>query len=120
LQQNHETYVKIKGRWIYLYRAVDKEGKTVDFLLRAKGDVAAAKAFFRRAFTVQIVQRLSRRRTPSTIIASRRASSVSDSVPRGRSQAQTGDKGAISPRSAKSFNFKKKSFKIGSRLIIVA
>ncbi len=48
-----ETYVKIKGRWTYLYRAVDKEGKTVDFLLRAKRDVAAAKAFFRRAFKGQ-------------------------------------------------------------------
>ncbi len=48
-----ETYVKIKGRWTYLYRAVDKEGKTVDFLLRAKRDVAAVKAFFRRAFTRQ-------------------------------------------------------------------
>ena len=48
-----ETYVKIKGRWTYLYRAVDKEGKTVDVLLRAKRDVAAAKAFFRRAFRGQ-------------------------------------------------------------------
>jgi hypothetical protein len=41
-----ETYVKIKGRWTYVYRAVDKEGKAADFLLRAKRDVAAAKAFF--------------------------------------------------------------------------
>ena len=48
-----ETYVKIKGRWTYLYRAVDKAGKTVDFLLRAKRDVAAAKAFFRRALASQ-------------------------------------------------------------------
>jgi transposase-like protein len=48
-----ETYVKIKGRWTYLYRAVDKEGKTVDFLLRAKRDIAAAKAFFRRVFRRQ-------------------------------------------------------------------
>ena len=48
-----ETYVKINGRWTYLYRAVDKEGKTVDVLLRAKRDVAAAKAFFRRAFRGQ-------------------------------------------------------------------
>ena len=48
-----ETYVKIKGNWTYLYRAVDSEGKTVDFLLRAKRDVAAAKAFFQRAFEAQ-------------------------------------------------------------------
>jgi transposase-like protein len=48
-----ETYLKIKGRRNYLYRAVDKEGKTVDFLLRANWDIAAAKAVFRRALRRQ-------------------------------------------------------------------
>ncbi len=45
--------MKIKGHWTNLYRAVDKQGKTVDFLLRAKRDVTSAKAFFRRAFKNQ-------------------------------------------------------------------
>jgi putative transposase len=44
-----ETYIKIKGVWKYLYRAVDKEGQTVDFLLTAKRDTAAAKRFFDKA-----------------------------------------------------------------------
>ena len=44
-----ETYVKVKGMWKYLYRAVDKQGKTVDFLLTAKRDMAAAKRFFDKA-----------------------------------------------------------------------
>jgi putative transposase len=44
-----ETYIKVKGVWKYLYRAVDKEGKTVDFLLTAKRDKAAAKRFFDKA-----------------------------------------------------------------------
>ena len=47
-----QTYVKIKGRWTYLYHA-DSDGKTIDFLLRANRDVAAAKAFFQRAFNSQ-------------------------------------------------------------------
>jgi putative transposase len=44
-----ETYIKVKGVWKYLYRAVDKQGKTVDFLLTAKRDTTAAKRFFDKA-----------------------------------------------------------------------
>ena len=44
-----ETYIKVAGQWKYLYRAVDKTGDTVDFLLRAKRNHAAARAFFERA-----------------------------------------------------------------------
>lgn len=44
-----ETYIKLNGKWIYLYRAVDKYGNTIDFLLRQKRDASAAKAFFKRA-----------------------------------------------------------------------
>ena len=44
-----ETYVRVKGRWTYLYRAVDSRGQTIDFLLSAKRDAAAAKRFFRKA-----------------------------------------------------------------------
>ena len=47
-----ETYSKVKGVWKYLYRAVDKEGKTVDFLLTAKRDMVAAKRFFDKSMGV--------------------------------------------------------------------
>src|SRR5262245_31273762 len=48
-----ETYVKIKGKWAYLYRAVDKEGHTIDFLLTPDRDRDAAEAFLRKAIRNQ-------------------------------------------------------------------
>ena len=44
-----ETYIKIRGQWKYLYRAVDKDGDTIDFLLTAKRDAKAALRFIRQA-----------------------------------------------------------------------
>jgi transposase-like protein len=54
-----ETYIKVKGIWVYLYRAVHKAGKMMDFYLSRKRDVAAAKAFLRKA--------MRRQRTPTKI-----------------------------------------------------
>jgi transposase-like protein len=48
-----ETYVKIRGAWAYLYRAVDRAGNTVDFRLSTRRDGTAAKAFFRKAIKTQ-------------------------------------------------------------------
>src|ERR1700691_2398416 len=44
-----ETYIRVKGRWTYLYRAVDSGAQTIDFLLSARRDTAVAKRFFRKA-----------------------------------------------------------------------
>lgn len=44
-----ETYIKVKGKWVYLYRGVDKEGQTVDFFLSEHRDRAAAKQFLQQA-----------------------------------------------------------------------
>lgn len=43
-----ETYIKVKGRWSYLDRAVDRDEKTPDFMLSERRDLAAARRFFRR------------------------------------------------------------------------
>jgi hypothetical protein len=44
-----ETYIKVKGQWRYLYRAVDKTGQTIDFLLTAQRDEEAALRFLKKA-----------------------------------------------------------------------
>ena len=44
-----ETYVKIKGKWVYSYRAADKSGNTIDFMLFERKDEEAAATFFKQA-----------------------------------------------------------------------
>ncbi|NQZ68905.1 MAG: IS6 family transposase [Lentisphaeria bacterium] len=44
-----ETYIKVKGQWKYYYRAVDKQGNTIDFLLTAKRDKKAALRYLTKA-----------------------------------------------------------------------
>ena len=46
-----ETYVRVKGRWCYLYRAIDSTGATTDFVLSRLRDAATAKRLFRQALT---------------------------------------------------------------------
>jgi transposase-like protein len=84
-----ETYVKVKGHWKYLYRAVDKAGQTVDFLLRAHRDKAAAQRYFeksidqnaspRRSQSIKVV-RIWPRSRPSTRSATRRSRSARTSI----------------------------------------
>lgn len=44
-----ETYVKVKGKWMYLYRAVDSEGNTIDFYLSKHRNAKSAKRFLKKA-----------------------------------------------------------------------
>jgi len=44
-----ETYIKLKGKWVYFYRGVDKEGQTIDFFLSEHRDIVAAKRFLQEA-----------------------------------------------------------------------
>jgi transposase-like protein len=46
-----ETYIKVKGKWKYLYRAVDSDGDTIDFMLSSKRDRKAAQRFFKKALS---------------------------------------------------------------------
>jgi transposase-like protein len=62
-----ETYVKVGTQWKYLYRALDKEGQTIEFMLSAKRDIAAAKRFFKK------VMRSDHRRLPFSISVDKNA-----------------------------------------------
>ena len=72
-----ETYIKIRGQWQYLYRAIDKHGTPVDFLLTATRDLDATKRFFRRMLQDQPLLAPDRIGTdgantyPPTIVAAR-------------------------------------------------
>ncbi len=46
-----ETYIKVKGKWCYLYRAVDKFGAIIDFMLSDKRDESVARRFFTKAIS---------------------------------------------------------------------
>ncbi len=63
-----ETYVKVGKCWKYLYRAVDKEGNTIEFMLSAKRDISAAKRFFKK------MMRADHRRLPFSISTDKYAS----------------------------------------------
>jgi IS6 family transposase len=62
-----ETYIKVGKSCKYLYRAVDKEGQTVEFMLSARRDVSAAKRFFKK------MMRAERRRLPFSISVNKNA-----------------------------------------------
>jgi transposase, IS6 family len=72
-----ETYIRIRGQWRYLYRALDKHGTPIDFLLTAKRDLEAAKRFFRKMLQNQPLLAPDRIGTdgantyPPTIVAAR-------------------------------------------------
>src|SRR6201985_1283368 len=62
-----ETYIKVQGRWCYLYRAIDTSGALVDVRLSETRDMAAAKAFFQSAKTVTGLTPARVRRTGTTV-----------------------------------------------------
>jgi transposase, IS6 family len=71
-----ETYVKVKGQWMYLYRAVDSEGNTIDFYLSKTRNKQAAKRFLKKALAFSHVSK------PRVITNSRQKPSLSNRYPR--------------------------------------
>ena len=63
-----ETYIKVGRQWKYLYRALDKEGSTIEFMLSARRDISAAKRFFKK------MMRADHRRLPFSISVDKHAS----------------------------------------------
>ena len=83
-----ETYIRVKGDWKYLYRAVDKDGNTVDFLLRAHRDKTAARRYFEKSIAQNGVPEkvttkavpISPRSKPSMLIVKRLSTSASPNI----------------------------------------
>jgi transposase-like protein len=73
-RQVDETYVKVQGRWCYLYRAIDKSGASVDVRLSGTRDMATAKAFLRSARTVTGL-------TPARVTAAHTTATQGRSIP---------------------------------------
>ncbi len=63
-----ETYIKVGQQWKYLYRALDKEGNTIEFMLSAKRDIAAVRRFFKK------MMRADHRRLPFSVSVDKHAS----------------------------------------------
>jgi putative transposase len=84
-----ETYIKVSGQWVYLYRAVDKGGQTVDFFLSRNRGVNAAKSFLRSA--------VKHTRVPSKITLDACAASHRGAGDEERRRTSTSRQGSIQP-----------------------
>ena len=79
-----ETSVKIRGKWCYLYRAVDREGRTVDFRLSARRDVAAPRRSFAKRSKASSAPRRQSRWTATPHLTARYATNSRGLAARGR------------------------------------
>ena len=94
-----ETYVRIRGEWRYLYRAIDKHGEAVDFLLTAKRNLDAARRFFRKMLKESPLLSPDR-------IGTDGASTFPGATAISREEGTVRTKGALSPTTAKLMVFK--------------